>query len=123
VAEAGGYHVVLGATGGAGRALVAELARKGHRVRAVSRRATDPWPNGVESVTADILRADEVRKACRDEAIVYHAANVPYAPLSIPCLRSQSLLLATEPRSSICGRSNAAMLSRTKGARARSVSD
>ena len=70
---------MLGATGGAGRALVAELARQGRRVRAVSRRATDPWPKGVEAVTADILRADEVRKACRDAAVVYHAANVPYA--------------------------------------------
>jgi nucleoside-diphosphate-sugar epimerase len=79
VAETGGYHVVLGATGGAGRALVAELARQNRRVRAVSRRASEPWPKGVEAVTADILRADEVRKACRDAAVVYHAANVPYA--------------------------------------------
>jgi NAD(P)-dependent dehydrogenase (short-subunit alcohol dehydrogenase family) len=79
VAETGGYHVVLGATGGAGRALVAELARQNRRVRAVSRRASEPWPTGVEAVTADILRADEVRKACRDAAVVYHAANVPYA--------------------------------------------
>ena len=79
MAETGGYHVVLGATGGAGRALVAELARQGRRVRAVSRRASEPWPKGVEAVAADILRADEVRKACRDAAVVYHAANVPYA--------------------------------------------
>jgi NAD(P)-dependent dehydrogenase (short-subunit alcohol dehydrogenase family) len=79
VAETGGYHVVLGATGGAGRTLVAELARQNRRVRAVSRRATEPWPKGVEAVTADILRADEVRKACRDAAVVYHAANVPYS--------------------------------------------
>ena len=79
MAATGGYHVVLGATGGAGRALVAELARQGRRVRAVSRRAPDPWPKGVEAVTADILRSDEVRKACRDAAVVYHAANVPYA--------------------------------------------
>jgi len=79
VAETGGYHVVLGATGGAGRAIVAELASQGRRVRAVSRRATDPWPKGVETVMADIMQADEVRKACRDAAVVYHAANVPYA--------------------------------------------
>jgi nucleoside-diphosphate-sugar epimerase len=64
---------------GAGRALVAELARQGRRVRAVSCRASEPWPNGVQAVTADIMRADEVRKACRDAAVVYHAANVPYA--------------------------------------------
>jgi len=51
VAETGGYHVVLGATGGAGRALVAELARQGRRVRAVSHRASDPWPKGAEAVS------------------------------------------------------------------------
>src|SRR4051812_20908693 len=79
VADTRGYHVVLGATGGAGHALVTELARQGRRVRAVSRRASEPWPKGVEAVTADILRADEVRKACRDAAVVYHAANVPYS--------------------------------------------
>jgi nucleoside-diphosphate-sugar epimerase len=79
VAETGGYHVVLGAAGGAGRALVTELARQGRRVRAVSRKAIERWPKGVEAVTADILRADEVRNACRDAAVVYHAANVPYA--------------------------------------------
>jgi nucleoside-diphosphate-sugar epimerase len=79
VADTRGYHVVLGATGGAGRALVAELARQGRRVRAVSRRAPEPWPQGVEAITTDILQSDDVRKACRDAAVVYHAANVPYA--------------------------------------------
>jgi nucleoside-diphosphate-sugar epimerase len=58
---------------------VAELARQGRRVRAVSRRAAEPWPNGVEAVTANILRSDEVRTACRDAAVVYDAANVPYS--------------------------------------------
>ena len=77
--EAGGYHVVLGATGGAGHVLVSELARQGQRVRVVSRRAAGPWPTGVEAVPADIMRADDVRRACRDAAVVYHAANVPYS--------------------------------------------
>jgi len=79
VAETRGYHVVLGATGGAGQALVAELVRQGHRVRAVSRHAAGPRPKDVEAITADILRPDEARQACRDAAVVYHAANVPYA--------------------------------------------
>ena len=47
--------------------------------RSVGRRASEPWPKRVEAVTADILQADEVRKACRDAAVVYHAANVLYA--------------------------------------------
>jgi uncharacterized protein YbjT (DUF2867 family) len=79
VAETGGYHVVLGATGGAGHAVVRELARRGQRVRVVSRRAAGPWPPGVEAVPADILRPDDIRRACRDAAVVYHAANVPYS--------------------------------------------
>ncbi len=79
MAEIAGWHVVLGATGGAGRALVAELVRQGRRVRAVSRSAADPWPKGVEAVPADLLRSEDVRKVCRDAAVVYHAANVPYA--------------------------------------------
>ncbi len=70
---------MLGATGGAGRALVGELARQGRRVRAVSRRAAGPWPNGVETVPADLMRSEDVRKACKDAAVVYHAANVPYS--------------------------------------------
>jgi nucleoside-diphosphate-sugar epimerase len=79
MAEAGGYHVVLGATGGAGRALVAELACQGRRARAVSRSSAGPWPKGVEAVAADILRSQDVRKICRDAAVVYHAVNVPYS--------------------------------------------
>jgi nucleoside-diphosphate-sugar epimerase len=74
-----GVHVVLGATGGAGRALVRELVRRRHRVRAVSRSAVGPWPQAVEVTPADIRRAEDVRKACRGAAVVYHAVNVPYA--------------------------------------------
>jgi nucleoside-diphosphate-sugar epimerase len=79
MAELAGWHVVLGATGGAGRALVAELLRQGRRVRAVSRSATGPRSTGVEAVPADLLRSEDVRKVCRDAAVVYHAANVPYS--------------------------------------------
>jgi nucleoside-diphosphate-sugar epimerase len=74
-----GVQVVLGATGGTGRALVRELVRRGHRVRAVSRSAAGPWPQAVEVTPADIRRAEDVRKACRGAAVVYHAVNVPYA--------------------------------------------
>ena len=71
--------MVLGATGGAGRALVRELVHQGRPVRAVSRSARGPWPEAVEVTPADIMRAADVRRACRDAAVVYHAANVPYA--------------------------------------------
>jgi nucleoside-diphosphate-sugar epimerase len=55
------------------------LVRQGHRVRAVSRRSVGPWPQGVEVTPADIRRAADVRRTCRDAAVVYHAVNVPYA--------------------------------------------
>src|SRR5215217_5750345 len=67
--DVGGFHVVLGATGGAGRALVGELARQGHRVRAVSRRARGSWPDGVEAVPADLMNSEDVRRACRAAAV------------------------------------------------------
>ncbi|WP_230532082.1 NAD-dependent epimerase/dehydratase family protein [Microvirga roseola] len=76
--ETGGYHVVLGAAGGAGCALTNELARQGLSVRAVRRRASGPWPNRVEVVPVDLMRSENVRKACRGAAVVYYAANVPY---------------------------------------------
>jgi nucleoside-diphosphate-sugar epimerase len=66
-------HVVLGATGGIGKAVVAELTARGHRVRAVSR----GWsgPNGVR---ADITSADGARAACAGAAVVYQCAQPAY---------------------------------------------
>jgi nucleoside-diphosphate-sugar epimerase len=69
-------QVVLGATSGLARALVAELVRHRYRVRAVSRSRTGPWPTGVEVVRADITRSEDARMACRDAAVVYHTANM-----------------------------------------------
>jgi uncharacterized protein YbjT (DUF2867 family) len=54
-------HVVLGATGGAGGALVGELARRGHRVRAVSRRPAPDLPQGVEHLAADAANPAQAR--------------------------------------------------------------
>jgi nucleoside-diphosphate-sugar epimerase len=71
-------HVVLGATGGAGRAVVQELVDRGRPVRAVSR-GGGPFPDGVEVVTADCTDAGEARDACAGAAVVYHCLNVPYA--------------------------------------------
>jgi nucleoside-diphosphate-sugar epimerase len=71
-------HVVLGATGGAGGALVSELAGRGHRVRAVSRKpAADP-PEGVEQLAADAADPAQTRKACQGATVVYHCVQPPY---------------------------------------------
>jgi nucleoside-diphosphate-sugar epimerase len=71
-------HVVLGATGGAGGALVRELAGRGHRVRAVSRKPPAALPEGVEQLTADAADPAQTRKACQGATVVYHCVQPPY---------------------------------------------
>lgn len=70
-------HVVLGATGGAGAAVVRELLASGKRVRAVSRRASS-FPANVEVVAADISDPEQARRACDGAAVVYNCVNAPY---------------------------------------------
>ncbi|HEX6678081.1 MAG TPA: NAD-dependent epimerase/dehydratase family protein [Actinomycetes bacterium] len=71
-------HVVVGATGGAGGAIVTELAGRGHRVRAVSRKPAADLPEGVEPLTADAADPAQARKACQGATVVYHCAEPPY---------------------------------------------
>jgi nucleoside-diphosphate-sugar epimerase len=71
-------HVVLGATGGAGGALVSELAGRGHRVRAVSRKPAADLPEGVEQWAADAADPAQTRKACQGATVVYHCVQPPY---------------------------------------------
>ncbi|HZC99136.1 MAG TPA: NAD-dependent epimerase/dehydratase family protein [Actinomycetes bacterium] len=71
-------HVVLGATGGAGGALVEELARRGHRVRAVSRNPAADLAEGVERVAADVADPTQARRACQGATVVYHCVQPPY---------------------------------------------
>lgn len=74
----GQLHVVLGATGGTGGALVEELARRGHRVRAVSRNPAAGLPEGVEPMAADAADPAQTRQACQGAAVVYHCVQPPY---------------------------------------------
>jgi nucleoside-diphosphate-sugar epimerase len=71
-------HVVLGAGGGTGSAVVRELAARGLRARAATRRGTTDAPGGVEQVAADIGSAEGARQACEGAAVVYHCAQPPY---------------------------------------------
>jgi nucleoside-diphosphate-sugar epimerase len=71
-------HVVLGAGGGTGSAVVRELAARGLRARAATRRGTTDAPDGVEQLAADIGSAEGARQACEGAAVVYHCAQPPY---------------------------------------------
>jgi nucleoside-diphosphate-sugar epimerase len=71
-------HVVLGAAGGTGSAVVRELAARGLRVRAVTRAGTADVPARVEEVAADVSTTEGARRACKGAAVVYHCAQPDY---------------------------------------------
>jgi nucleoside-diphosphate-sugar epimerase len=83
-----GLHVVMGASGGIGGALVRELARRGRRVRAVNRRGDAPGPAGVERLAADVATPEGAKAAATGAAVVYHCAQPPYTdwPAAFPRL-------------------------------------
>ncbi len=71
-------NVVLGATGGLGRAVVAALTAQGQRVRAVSRKPGDGFGPGVEVVAGDVSNAQDAVRVCAGAGVVYFAAQPPY---------------------------------------------
>lgn len=71
-------HVVLGASGGAGNAIVRALADAGHAVRAVNRSGSASVPDRVERVAADITDDTDARRAMVGADVVYMAAQPPY---------------------------------------------
>ena len=64
-------HVVFGASGGIGNAVIRELARQGKPVRGVNRSGTAIVPPGVEVVAGDAAKIDDVRSALDGAAVVY----------------------------------------------------
>lgn len=73
-----GLHVVVGASGGTGSALVRELVRRGQKVRAINRSGRIPVPAGVEVVAGDATDADQMIEVCQGAAVVYNTVNVPF---------------------------------------------
>jgi nucleoside-diphosphate-sugar epimerase len=70
-------HVVIGSAGGTGAALVAELLKRGQRVRCVSRRGI-PGPAGTEAVAADVTIPSQALDATRGAEVIYQAAQPAY---------------------------------------------
>jgi nucleoside-diphosphate-sugar epimerase len=73
-----------------GRAVIDELVRRRHRVRAVARHGAPDLPPGVEFTPADVTDADDARRALAGAGVVYHAASAPYHlwPQLLPPLMS-----------------------------------
>jgi len=71
-------HVVLGASGGLGNAVVQELAKQGKTVRAVNRSGKIDVPAEVEVIAADTSDPENTIKACQGAAIIYNCVNVQY---------------------------------------------
>ena len=71
-------HVVLGASGGLGNAVVQELAKQGKKVRAVNRSGKIDVPEGVGVIAADTSDAESTLKACQGAAVIYNCVNVLY---------------------------------------------
>jgi nucleoside-diphosphate-sugar epimerase len=86
-------HVVIGGAGGTGAALVAELLKRGRRVRSVSRRGT-AGPVGTEAVAADVSIQSQALDATRGAAVIYQAAQPAYHRWSADFPPMQVALLA-----------------------------
>jgi nucleoside-diphosphate-sugar epimerase len=72
-------HVVIGASGATGSALVRELVSRGRRVRAVNRSGSARVPRGVEVLAGDATDPARMRAVCRDAGVVYNVVNPPFA--------------------------------------------
>ncbi len=73
-------HVILGASGGLGSAVLWQLINQGKRVRAVSRsvRAGVELGDQVEFMQGDITNLTQIKKICQGAAVIYHCTNAPY---------------------------------------------
>ncbi|WP_420593498.1 NAD-dependent epimerase/dehydratase family protein [Deinococcus sp.] len=71
-------HVVLGAGGAAGSALVRKLLRQGQQTRAVYRKPPVATGSGAEQISADVTNPASVAQAAKGASVVYMAAQPAY---------------------------------------------
>jgi len=80
MSDAEGLQVVIGASGGTGRALTSELASRGRRVRAVNRTGRVPATRpDIEVMAGDATDPASMQEVCRGASVVYNAVNVPFS--------------------------------------------
>jgi UDP-glucose 4-epimerase len=70
---------LTGATGFIGRQLLADLPRRGYRVRVLLRRPTELPPEATGAVVGDIARPQNMSAALRDVDAVIHSAGIAHA--------------------------------------------
>lgn len=109
-------HVVLGATGGAGSAVVKELVARGLPARALGRKNVG-FPDGVDYVQGDATDRAILRRVCRGAAVVYHCVNVPYAAWerTLPLLAQRILETCAEEGARLVVMDNLYMYGRVEG--------
>ncbi len=74
-------HVIVGAAGALGAAIVQQLTDRQMHARAVVRdpeQARKILPGTAEIVAGDARNVANMRAACRDADVIYHCVNVPY---------------------------------------------
>lgn len=74
-------HVVIGAGGALGSAVVRRLTQEGRPVRALvpdADRAATALPPGTEIIAGGAMSPESIHMACHDAGVVYHCVNVPY---------------------------------------------
>lgn len=69
-------HVVLGGSGGVGRAVVTQLVEHGKQVKAVNRSGNiADLPDGVKIMAANALKREDMIAACAGASVVYHCIH------------------------------------------------
>lgn len=76
--ETNELHVVIGASGGTGSAIVRELVARGKRVRGVNRSGHADVPLGIEMLKADATDPNRMREVCQGATVVYNCVNPPF---------------------------------------------
>lgn len=71
-------HLVFGASGGIGKALLKELLKNGKRVRAVNRSGIIDAPKEVEIMKGDARVKSDCVRVCKGVSVVYNCTNAPY---------------------------------------------
>ena len=72
-------HVVFGASGNSGSAIIRELVRRKFNVRGINRSGKANVPDIVEVLKADIFDEEASKLAIEGATVIYNCINIPYS--------------------------------------------